>query len=199
MSSDRTREEFEADQRHYLYRRYLEIIARFKPPIFVIENVKGLLTSKISGEYIFRRMLEDLQDPPRAVGQRTCGGGTRFRVIPFDEITNETVEYKHSAYLVRAEDHGVPQRRHRVILLGIRSDVDMSGAFELEPTARTPHVSEVLDDLPPLRSRLSYEADSPKAWYDAVSETQRYLNGDIDSRRSPPDECGDRGCRGTYI
>jgi len=179
MSSDRTREEFEADHRHYLYRHYLKIIARFAPPIFVMENVKGLLSSRVSGGYIFQRMLKDLQEP----GLATRSGGlsdARYRIVPCDAITGEAVEYRHSDYVVHAEDHGVPQRRHRVILFGIRSDIDLSDAFELESTSRTTHVCEVIDDLPSLRSRLSREKDSPEAWYAAVNETKQYLNGDID-------------------
>jgi DNA (cytosine-5)-methyltransferase 1 len=181
MSSDRTREEFEADHRHYLYRQYLEIIARFKPPIFVMENVKGLLSSKISGEYIFQRMLDDLQEPGSATRSREIWGGTRYRIVPCDAMTDEPVEYRYSDYIIRAENLGVPQRRHRVILLGIRRDLEFRAAFELEPTSRTTHVCEVIDDLPELRSRLSQEEDSPEAWYEAVNETKQYLNADINS------------------
>ncbi len=36
---------FETDRRHFLYKEYLHIVREFKPPIFVMENVKGLLSS----------------------------------------------------------------------------------------------------------------------------------------------------------
>ena len=38
----------EDDDRHFLYREYLDIITQFEPTVFVMENVKGLLSSKIS-------------------------------------------------------------------------------------------------------------------------------------------------------
>src|SRR5271166_5687601 len=40
------REKYEKDHRHFLYREYLRIIAVQKPPVFVMENVKGILSSK---------------------------------------------------------------------------------------------------------------------------------------------------------
>jgi DNA (cytosine-5)-methyltransferase 1 len=75
--------------------------------------VKGLLSSKINGDYIFRRMLEDLQDPAYAVRTLPAGSGHSC-----DAVAGEPIERKNSSYVIRAEDHGVPQRRHRVILLG---------------------------------------------------------------------------------
>ena len=35
---------FERDKRHFLYTEYLRIIQRFEPSVFVMENVKGMLT-----------------------------------------------------------------------------------------------------------------------------------------------------------
>ena len=47
------------DHRHYLYREYLKIIQEFKPSIFVMENVKGILSSKIDNHNIFHTILTD--------------------------------------------------------------------------------------------------------------------------------------------
>ena len=41
--------DFESDERHVLYKHYLNVIAEFKPAVFVMENVKGLLSSKLNG------------------------------------------------------------------------------------------------------------------------------------------------------
>jgi DNA (cytosine-5)-methyltransferase 1 len=43
---------FESDKRHFLY-QYLRIIKKFSPSVFVMENVKGMLTSQHSGSLIF--------------------------------------------------------------------------------------------------------------------------------------------------
>jgi hypothetical protein len=59
-------EKFEKDPRHFLYREYLRVIAVHKPPVFVMENVTGILTCRLNGESIFRKILRDLQEPGRA-------------------------------------------------------------------------------------------------------------------------------------
>jgi DNA (cytosine-5)-methyltransferase 1 len=48
------------DQRHFLYREYIRILQKLMPAAFVMENVKGLLSSSVDGERIFDQVLEDL-------------------------------------------------------------------------------------------------------------------------------------------
>ncbi|MGS4289112.1 DNA cytosine methyltransferase [Serratia marcescens] len=57
----------EEDHRHFLYREYLRIIQNYQPDIFVMENVKGILSSKINGEKIFNQILKDLANPGSAL------------------------------------------------------------------------------------------------------------------------------------
>ncbi|MFQ5431226.1 MAG: DNA cytosine methyltransferase [Nitrospinota bacterium] len=53
----------EADKRHSLYQEYLRIIYRHWPPVFVMENVKGLLSSRANGNGLFSQILSDLKNP----------------------------------------------------------------------------------------------------------------------------------------
>ena len=39
-------EKFYADPRHLLYRQYIKILSKFRPRIFIMENVKGILSAK---------------------------------------------------------------------------------------------------------------------------------------------------------
>ena len=58
--SRRTREsleKFESDEKHFLYREYLRIIRRHKPAVFIMENVKGMLSSQHGGSPIFDRIV----------------------------------------------------------------------------------------------------------------------------------------------
>src|ERR1039458_5781709 len=64
----------EDDQRHYLYREYLRIIQKYQPAVFVMENVKGILSSKVDGQKIFHTILRDLSDPDFAVGKKSGRG-----------------------------------------------------------------------------------------------------------------------------
>lgn len=51
----------EDDHRSNLYREYLRIIAEHRPPIFVMENVKGMLSASLEGQEVFDRILNDLK------------------------------------------------------------------------------------------------------------------------------------------
>src|SRR3546814_3093075 len=55
--------DFHKDEKHFLYREYLRIIQVHKPTIFVMENVKGLLSSKHSGDPMFEKIIADLSMP----------------------------------------------------------------------------------------------------------------------------------------
>ncbi len=175
--ADRSREEFEADRRHYLYLEYLKIIARFGPPVFVMENVKGILSSRLNGDRIFGNIRQDLSAPVDAVGDNRNlpvhpAARAGYRVVPIN-WASDSGDYAASDFIVRAEDYGVPQRRHRVILLGIRRDLHPDPLPRLESTPIAPAVMEVLDDLPPLRSQLSKEPDSPDAWREVLQSAWR--------------------------
>src|ERR1700730_1386279 len=71
-------------------------------------------------------------------------------------------------FLVRAEEFGIPQMRHRIFIVGVRSDIPGRPAtlqHQEEITA-----GEVLSDLPPIRSQLNRAEDSFASWRRAVSE-----------------------------
>ena len=166
-------EAFEKDKRHFLYREYLRIIKEFGPTVFVMENVKGMLTSQHKGSPIFERIMKDLQSP----------GDDRSYVVRSFVVDKEDLEPQD--FVIRAEEYGIPQRRHRVILFGIRSDLFESAKekaghakrFFLTTVKKQVSVSQVLDGLPPLRSRLSKEPDSQERWLDALDGGPKSLKG----------------------
>lgn len=51
----------EEDKRHFLYRHYLRIIAKHRPAVFVMENVRGLLSAKVNGSLKILKILSLLQ------------------------------------------------------------------------------------------------------------------------------------------
>ena len=59
--------DFHKDEKHFLYREYLRIIQVHKPTIFVMENVKGLLSSKHSGDPMFEKIIADLSMPTEGI------------------------------------------------------------------------------------------------------------------------------------
>lgn len=183
----------EQDDRHFLYREYLNVIAQFRPAVFVMENVRGMLTSRVGKDRIFGQILEDLRNPTRATGHEGPGstkldkdGYTIF------SLENERVYYprttglfdspvpleeeEYNSFVVKAEEHGIPQARHRVILVGVRNDiVTRVGASVIAASIQMPRngddvkltAAQVLGELPPLRSGLSRH-DSEDAWYATI-------------------------------
>lgn len=165
---------FESDKRHFLYREYLRIIKKFSPSVFVMENVKGMLTSQHSGSLIFNRILQDLQSP---------GNGHQYLVRSF--VVPGVIKDPDD-FVIKSENFGIPQSRHRVILFGIRADIAESvpdlvhrpERFTLEYAPRA-CVQDVLDGLPSLRSKLSNRSggmtDSVANWEKALTNGLKIL------------------------
>ena len=155
----------ENDHRHFLYKEYLRIIRDRRPPVFVMENVKGILSARVSGNQIFHDILRDLSDPDRAFGGAGTRPGYRIHSLVSDtfyESGMDPTEIDPRKFIVKSEEFGIPQARHRVILLGIRTDVPAKFK-RLLPKPRV-RVRDVIHDLPPLRSRLTKVEDSTSNW-----------------------------------
>lgn len=164
-------EKFEQDKRHLLYEQYLRILRDFGPSIFVMENVKGILTSRLEGALIFDRILSDLSDP---------GNGHSYQIR---SLVTDGSDLMPQDYLIRSEDYGLPQARHRVILFGIRSDLIDAGSnllkedgrFLLKASSAKVTVEQALAGMPPLRSRLSREDDEHESWLSALKDAKQGL------------------------
>lgn len=132
------------DPRNYLFENYLKILNHYKPKIFVFENVKGILTAHPKGVNIFNKIITEMSEQYK-------------------------VENRPSVILLNAADYGVPQIRERVILIGVRKDIDViepidvynaitktnSDTEDLLPNYVT--VREAISDLPFLQSGMGEE------------------------------------------
>ncbi|MCB0277850.1 MAG: DNA cytosine methyltransferase, partial [Calditrichaeota bacterium] len=145
------------DHRVYLYKEYLRIIAVHQPAVFVMENVKGLLSAKVDGEKVFDWILRDLKDPKSVFPEIEC---PRYRIyslvnrksqLDILDGLNETIDQD---YLIEAEKYGIPQKRHRIILLGVREDFRT-----VPPVLKKKYppltLESVIGDLPGIRSGLN--------------------------------------------
>ena len=175
----------EADHRHFLYREYLRILASSMPAVFVMENVKGILSSSVGGRQIFHDILTDLRDPVRAI---SGGYGPRYSIHSLSTSTKfqagmDPSDIDARDFIIRAEDYGVPQARHRVILLGIREDIAQDDV-RLQPMAAEISVRSAIGHLPKLRSRLSHD-DSAWAWQNVVTTLGRSLSKEAQRKKLP--------------
>lgn len=123
------------DSRHFLYREYLNVIRKFQPTIFVMENVKGLNTAKVNGLPILPLIKRDLQ-----------AAGYVLKSIVNSKDTED--------FMVRSELFGVPQTRHRMIIVGIKASED--GLVDLlnpiMPSLVVETVYDALSGLPKLKA-----------------------------------------------
>jgi DNA (cytosine-5)-methyltransferase 1 len=168
-----TNPDFESDKRHVLYREYLGIIARHRPSVFIMENVKGLLTSKHNGGFIFEKIRRDLGNP---WGVR-CSDG--YDIYSLSKSTLDPLMLNPEDFLIEAEQYGIPQARHRVILLGVRRDWRHVRPYTLKKRTNPVSVRDVIADLPAIRSRLSRTSDSFSDWRAAQAELLKILDSDV--------------------
>ena len=95
-----------SDPRNYLFESYVKILEYYRPKFFVFENVLGVLSAKVEGKFIFPQIISAL--------------GKEYDVINDPQmIIYNTVEF------------GVPQLRKRIILMGVRKDIDGKQALDL--------------------------------------------------------------------
>jgi len=160
------------DERQFLYVEYLHIIAEHRPTVFIMENVKGLVSATVEKQKILERILTDLKDPVKAIKhwKRSILSSQPASPEPYYSIfslsQHGTVDDSTPKnFVVQMEKYGVPQARHRLILLGIRNDVIGSVTPEsLEQLDKAIPALDVLEGLPRIRSGLSRETDTPEAW-----------------------------------
>lgn len=174
--SRRTREsieKFESDEKHFLYREYLRIIRQHKPAAFIMENVKGMVSSTHGGSGMYDRIIADLSYP----------GDDLFYEIRSLVVPGTINDIEPHDTVIKAERYGIPQGRHRVVLFGIRNDVARAVPtlsqdpcrFILKQCNTAISAGDTLSGLPVLRSRLSKETDSHESWISALRQTQASL------------------------
>lgn len=185
-SRNRGNEDYRAeeDHRQFLYVEYLQVLADHSPAVFVMENVKGLISATVQKQRMFQRMLEDLRSPSTALrrehrdifNRRRGRDGAKYRLFPIVAHGRLIEDFELNDFVVKMERYGVPQARHRIIVLGVREDIagSRSGSMLFEPLKQQASVSvrQVLDGLPPLRSGLSKEPDAAATWITRIRECQ---------------------------
>jgi DNA (cytosine-5)-methyltransferase 1 len=115
------------DKRGILFFNSLEFIQVNKPRYFIFENVKGLLSD--DGGKTFSEWVNLL-------------GGRSVNGLPVLFPYDDSVPYHLYWKVLNAKNHGVPQNRERVFLIGIRDDSDNTFRFPAEE-----HLTKRLKDV----------------------------------------------------
>ena len=154
------------DKRVGLYKEYLRIIAVHQPAVFVMENVKGLLSAQTKTESsFFTKIMEDLSDPVAACNAEGVIDDENiiqrhykiYSLTKFPEnfAPNGSPIFKPTDFIIKSEEYGVPQKRHRVILLGVREDIPVPD--DILQKKKEISLSSVIGRLPEVRSGVTRE------------------------------------------
>ena len=157
--------EFESDSRHFLYREYLKILADHAPSAFVLENVKGMLSSTSAGEQIFGQIQSDLRYPGKALDDfHPRNPNVRYELVPLGSSPLQSHGGSNppaESFVLRAEEFGLPQARHRVIIVGVRSDRAEEAREPLSSFTRPVERATLADALQGLRHFALGSAGQP--------------------------------------
>lgn len=143
------------DDSRDMFPAFTSALASIKPRAFICENVKGLTRESFHQYYEY--ILLRLQHPSlaRIDGETWEQHASRLSRV-HTSADHEAVRYEVVPTVVDAADYGVPQHRHRVIIVGFRSDVEASWAFPRPTHGRglLPWVTlgEAIKDVPDLNN-----------------------------------------------
>ena len=155
------------DYRNFLFEAYIRVVKEFMPKVIVFENVEGILSAIPTGEKI-----------------------TELIRKAFNDIGYEIIDDLRQFALIDLSKYGVPQRRKRVIIIGIRKDSDIDYQeilkdFYVDILANhqeeTKTVKDAIADLPPI---YPLEVQSRRNAYDNNSG----INGHVARYHSQRDQ-----------
>ena len=157
------------DERQSLYLEYAKVLKLLQPAVAVMENVRGMLSAKHDDRPIFSDVMGTLMH---------AGGKHQYRLYSLasphaGQSWGDGLSSKD--FLIRAEEHGIPQTRHRVFVICIRRDVAATLPSDLLPALNrggtTASVHDIIGAMPMLRSRLSWD-DDDAAWQQVLIKAE---------------------------
>ena len=160
------------DPRGQLFKEYIEVVKTLQPKVFILENVKGILTilhdkpkltkkeKKTADKYYeleaekiniiaknkilsskteenmegYDELVKDTKTSLKDVNSKLKKMGKdihifRMKVTDIIKNTFEEIGYNVEMKLMNAADYGVPQKRERVIFIGVRKDIKQQITF----------------------------------------------------------------------
>lgn len=121
----RARKDMGGDPRNHLYKLYVKFLEKYKPKMFVFENVPGILSAK-NGEYLSK------------IFKAVNNAGYDVAIPPKNHLN--------------AKDFGVLQDRKRVIIIGWKKELNLKYPI-FETTAHNYQIlKDLLSDLKPLKN-----------------------------------------------
>ncbi|RMA66378.1 DNA cytosine methyltransferase [Ulvibacter antarcticus] len=119
------------DYRNYLFESFVEVVKEFQPKAFVFENVPGMLSAEPGGIKVTERVYK------------------AFNEIGYEITTPKNL--KNRVYV--ADDFQVPQKRRRLIIVGIKKDRnyelnELYKKIDVQKSENKKNVKDALFNLP---------------------------------------------------
>lgn len=130
---------FVHDPRRQLYREFLRYVDFFQPKLFVMENVLGL---------------------------RSAAGGAYFTAVQKEA---RSLGYRVHGQIENAWELGVPQKRQRQLIIGVRGDLPGYFPPDLRPAPRAIGASHSNSARSPVSPSAELEFGAPTLW-DAIGD-----------------------------
>jgi DNA (cytosine-5)-methyltransferase 1 len=144
-----------------LYAYGVKLLSIYQPKWFMAENVSGIQNS--NDGTTFQKILRELE---------SAGNG-----------------YHLTAHLYKFEDYGVPQYRHRIVIVGIRRDLNLQfrvpapftcsrylssrDAIMIPPIRKDAYNNELTKQSNLVVERLKYIPPGENAWYEGIPKHLR--------------------------
>lgn len=143
--------EFLDDPRNYLFKEFYRVVNDLRPPVFIMENVPGILSMN---DGLVKETILNLY---------------------------KEIGYSTSVKVLLAADYGVPQLRKRAFFIGTRLNIDPTNFFPEPTNGITGQayvsIEDAIFDLP----FISQGAGSVESSYDkpATSSYQKLMRGNV--------------------
>lgn len=162
-----------ADDPRDMFPATVNVIRQLQPRAFIVENVRGLTRPAFANYFSYIRM--QLQHPELVARPGESWSDHYSRLQAEHTSVTQGLRYNLTTTLVNAADYGVPQQRHRVIMVGFRSDVEAEWSFP---------------DATHSQDRLAYEQAVTGAYWDRhrVPARQRVTDPRVAARARRLDE-----------
>lgn len=131
-------QDIEADPRNFLYKQFVRFVRHYQPLCFVMENVDNLANKD--------EVLYNICKEFKSKKQGNPGYRVEYRVLD-------------------ASKYGVPQKRLRLFIIGVRNDLAIDPPFPVKEKKKLVSVGQAIQDLPeldPLVMPLKVKSSGPK-------------------------------------
>ena len=159
--ANKNRNKAKSDPRNELFYEFVRVVTDLQPKAFVMENVRGLLSMQ-KGQVI--KLMQK-------------------------EFENAGIGYQVDYQVLTASDYGVPQNRQRVIMIGIRKDLNKQPVFPKRTYKKPVTVWDAISDLPQINAsegteKMTYKTKASNAYQEFIRKQSTLVYNHIAMRHT---------------